>query len=93
MKLQYSQDALEDLERLRAFIAAHNPTAANRISYRLIEGVQALKRHPGLGHSVQKAPDPESIRDLVLGDYIVRYLILAERVVVLRIWHHREQER
>ena len=93
MKLQYSQDALEDLERLRAFIAAHNPTAANLVSSRLIEGVQALKSHPRLGHSVQKAPDPKSIRDLVLGDYIVRYLILAERIVVLRIWHHREQER
>ncbi len=93
MRLQYSQDAIADLKRLKAFISAHNPAAASRISSRLIKGVQAIKTHPRLGHPVPRAPDPETIRDLVLGNYIVRYIILRERIVVLRIWHHREEGR
>jgi len=88
MRLRYSQDAINDLKRLRAFIAEHNPVAA-----KLVQGIQLLKAHPKLGHSVIKAPDPETIRDLVLGDYIVRCLVLHERVVILRVWHHREGER
>ena len=68
MRLQYSQDAINDLKRLRAFIAERSPVAASRISSKLVQGIQLLKAHPKLGHSVIKAPDPETIRDLVLGE-------------------------
>lgn len=93
MRLEYSEEALADLQRLRVFIAEHNPGAASRTSSHLIQGIQALMTHPKLGHPVDKAPDSETIRDLVLGSYIVRYLMLRERVVILRLWHHREEER
>jgi len=75
MKLYYSKDAITDLIRLRAFIAEHNSSAAARISSKLRKGIDALKSHPKLGHTVSKAPDPETVRDLVLGNYIVRYLV------------------
>ena len=35
MKLQFSESAVQDLIRLREFIAVHNPKAAERISLRL----------------------------------------------------------
>ena len=93
MRLEYSQEAPVDLQRLRAFIAEHNPAAAGRIASHLIQGIEALKSHPILGHPVDRAPNPEMIRDLVLGYYIVWYLRLRDRVVILRLWHHREKER
>ena len=93
MRLEYSLEAIADLKRLRAFIAKHNPAAAQRVSSELIQGIKALKKHPKIGHGVSVAPDPETIRDLVLGKYIVRYLLLQKRIVVLRIWHHLEEER
>ncbi len=93
MRLEYSREAITDLKRLRAFIAEHNPTAANRIAAELKQGIQSLTSHPKLGHDVPQAPDSETIRDLVLGKYIVRYLLLQERIVVLRVWHHLEEER
>lgn len=80
--------------RLRAFIAKHNPAAAERLARRLIQGIERLLRNPRLGRRVTVAPDqmaPEEIRDWVAGEYVVRYLIADQRIVVLRVWHGKEQ--
>jgi len=37
--------------------------------------------------------NPEKIRDLFIGNYTVRYLIVNDDVVILRIWHDRENDR
>jgi plasmid stabilization system protein ParE len=36
-------------------------------------------------------PAPAEIRDWLVGDYVVRYLIVGDGVIVLRVWHGREQ--
>jgi hypothetical protein len=43
-----------------------------------------------IGHPVPQAPDPESIRDMVFGDYVVRYAPREDIVIVLRIWQQYE---
>ena len=94
MKLAFSREARGDLVRLRAFIAKHDPAAAERLARRLIQGIERLLRNPRLGRRVTVAPDqmaPEEIRDWVVGSYVVRYLIVDQRIVVLRIWHGKEQ--
>jgi plasmid stabilization system protein ParE len=94
VKLAFSREARGDLVRLRAFIAKHDPTAAERLARRLIQGIERLLRNPRLGRRVTVAPDqmaPEEIRDWVVGPYVVRYLIVDQRIVVLRIWHGKEQ--
>jgi plasmid stabilization system protein ParE len=97
VKLAFSREARSDLVRLRAFIAKHNPSAAEHIAKRLIQGIERLLRHPRLGRRVTVAPDqlaPEEIRDWPIGpigDYVVRYLITEDKIVVLRIWHSKEQ--
>lgn len=90
MKIDYTEDAIEDLIQLRKFIAAKDPGAANRYARSLLEGITRLETQPCLGHSVSYAPEPESIRDLNVGNYIVRYALLDEQILILRIWHHRE---
>jgi plasmid stabilization system protein ParE len=92
MRFEYSADAVEDLIRVREFIAEHDPRAAERVSKQLIQGIERLTDQPLLGRPVRLAPDPRSIRDLVLGDYIVRYMPAENRIriLILRIWHHRE---
>jgi len=90
MKLVYSVDAVEDLVRLREFIEVHNPVAAQRISLELIEGITTFTEHPKMGRPVPKAPDPELIRDLIIGDYIARYILNENVIAILRIWHQRE---
>lgn len=90
MNLVYTDDAVEDLYRLREFIEVHNPQAAQRISAELIKGITILSEHPKMGHSVPKAPNPEIIRDLIIGDYIIRYILSKNAIAILRIWHHGE---
>ncbi len=90
MKLVYSEEAVADLIRLRAFIAEKDPSAAARIAAELITRIENIRLFPESGRSVALAPDPKSVRDAVFGKYIVRYAAHTEVVVVLRIWHHYE---
>ncbi|VAX12500.1 hypothetical protein MNBD_GAMMA24-227 [hydrothermal vent metagenome] len=91
MKLSYSREAISDLIRLREFIASKNPEAAQKIAKSIKKGIAQLKTFPYLGVEVELAPDPETIRDLIIGKYIARYLILKKYVYILRVWHHKEE--
>lgn len=93
MKLAFSREARGDVVRLRAFIAERDPTAAERAARRLIQGIERLVRHPPLGKRVDISPDqiaPEEIRDWLVGDYVIRYLIANDQIIVLRLWHGKE---
>ncbi|MDH1264879.1 type II toxin-antitoxin system RelE/ParE family toxin [Pseudomonas sp. GD03944] len=90
MRLIYSAEAVADLARLRAFIARNDPRAASRVATDLIARLEHLCLFPDMGRPVQSAPDPASIRDTVVGKYIIRYSVHPETVVILRLWHHYE---
>ena len=89
MKIKYTLEAINDLERLRQFVEERNPHAARRISSDLLDGMSNLSLFPKMGLPVSRAPDPESIRDLFIGQYTVRYLTKGEFLIILRIWHQR----
>ncbi|MCP5140800.1 MAG: type II toxin-antitoxin system RelE/ParE family toxin [Gammaproteobacteria bacterium] len=90
MRLAFTPEAVGDLRRLREFIAIHDPAAAQRVANHLLTAMDRLESFPELGVPVAMAPDPQVIRDLIAGDYVVRYLIGAREVLVLRVWHQRE---
>jgi len=90
MKIQYSAEAIEGLIRLRDFIEIKNPNAALRIARSLRKGILQLKTFPYLGNEVELAPDPKSIRDLCIGNYVVRYLVNTKDIYILRVWHQKE---
>lgn len=93
MRLVYSQEAVEDLVRLRGFIADNDPAAAARVAAELMARINGLCAFPEMGRSVPQAPEPGSIRDFVFGKYVVRYTVQGSALVVLRIWHHFESSR
>lgn len=93
MKISYTPEAIEDLSRLRDFIAIKNPLASQRIANELLVGIEKLKVFPKMGIGVSKAPDPEIIRDLFIGQYTVRYLLMSAEIIILRLWHDKEIER
>lgn len=93
MRIRYSPQSIDDLQRLVEFVEVKNPFAARRIAIDLQEGVDRLKRFPKIGLPVLKASDPEQVRDLYIGDYTVRYLVTDEIIYVLRIWHNKENEK
>ncbi len=90
MNLFYTPESIADLERLREFIEVKNPKSAQRISAELVSGISKLQVLPNIGRKVMQSPNPEKIRDLSVGKYIVRYLILENEIHILRIWHRRE---
>ncbi len=90
MRLVYSEEAVADLVRLRAFIAEKDPAAASRIAEELIARMEKLCLFPQMGVEVPQAPQPGTLRDMVFGNYVVRYAAQTESIVVLRLWHHLE---
>ncbi|MGV8843584.1 MAG: type II toxin-antitoxin system RelE/ParE family toxin [Pseudomonas sp.] len=90
MRLVYSEEAVADLVRLRAFIAEKEPLAAARVATELIARIENLRLFPAMGRIVELAPDPKAIRDAIFGKYVIRYAAHTETVVILRIWHHYE---
>ncbi len=93
MNLRFAPEAVEDLVRLRMFIEERNPSAAKRIAKDLLLGMEKLKVFPEIGLKVERAFEPQRIRDLFVGNYTVRYLIGDGEIVVLRIWHGKEHEK
>ena len=92
MRIWYTADAINDLERLRAFIEPKNSRAARRVAAELLDGIENLAIFPDMGLPVQRAPNPKLIRDLFVGNYTIRYQRNEQSINVLRIWHGKESE-
>ena len=69
-----------------------NPQTAQRTANSIKKAINELKSFPYPGIKVQRAPNPDVIRDLIIGIYTARYLIRLEDITILRIWHHKEEE-
>lgn len=93
MKLVYTDEAIDDLKRLREFVALHNSTAAARIASELVSKIELLADFPKMGASVEMAPVPDSVRDMAFGKYVVRYSVHTSAIIILRVWHGLEGDR
>ncbi len=93
IEVRYSPDSLKDLQRVVEFVEVKNPYTARRIAIDLQEGISKLKQFPKIGLPTSKAPDPERIRDLYIGNYTARYLIADSVIYILRVWHNKENEK
>lgn len=94
MKIHYSPESVQDLQRLYDFLLPKSPLSARKAAIEIQEGVERLRIFPRAGIPVAKASDPELIRDVFIGHYAIRYLIgSSSEIFILRIWHHKESER
>lgn len=84
-----SKRAHADLKRLRAFIAKESVTSASLAVERLVSGIRLLRDMPELGVRVR-----QPFRHLILSHgksgYVVRYRVSVDEVIIVRIWHGRE---
>lgn len=88
MNLRFTWRAVDDLSRLRAFIAKDNPQAARRISQALGGSIKGLADQSQMGQALEA---PAGVRRWIAGPYVVHYTIDGQILTVLRIWHGREQ--
>ena len=63
-KVFLSDDALNDLERIVAYIAPHNPFAAERMGNELLDAALSLKTLPERGRVVPEFRRPE-LREII----------------------------
>lgn len=92
MKLEISDAAAADLERLRLFLADRNPAATQRAIAALIAAIDSLTAFPDRG----RASGVSGLRDLIVpfgrSAYVVRFEHDSQwqRIVIVRVWHGRE---
>jgi toxin ParE1/3/4 len=87
MRVTYTARAGRDFIQLRDFIRKKNPQAAQKASRQLKKNIDALVNQPQLGVPVEEL---DGFRELVARDYVVRYRVLSDEIVILNIWHGKE---
>ena len=85
-------EALEDIIRLRSFLEDKSPEAASRAAEVIRGGAKLLADFPAIGKPMN---DGTGRRELFLpfgtGNYVLRYRMDQEIVVIIRAWHSREK--
>ena len=89
MHLQWTTKAENDLVRLHDFLAEVNPPVAVRVVQQLVAAAGTLLEHPRLGRPLSEF-SPHEVRRLIVGDYELRYALVETTIVILRLWHTRE---
>ena len=91
-RLNWSPQALRDVQRLYRFLAGKNIDAAKRAVMAIRQGVKVLGQQPGIGRPVEDMPDEfrEWVIDFGDSGYVARYRLDADEVVILAVRHQRE---
>ncbi|MFM7427910.1 MAG: type II toxin-antitoxin system RelE/ParE family toxin [Elainella sp.] len=86
MRLTYLSTAVWDLVNIRAYIAADDPAAAQRVGSRLSKIIQGLVQLPSLGKP-GRVPNTRELVTPRIGKtvYVVVYRFRTDRVEVLRV--------
>jgi plasmid stabilization system protein ParE len=91
--LIWAEAARADLMRLRQFIEPESPAAARRAAEALKKGAALLLDHPGLGRRLEGRQDRELGIPFGKRGYVMRYRLDGNDIVILKIWHSREERR
>ena len=91
-QISWLPGALQDLRRLREFIQSKNPAAAKKAAYSIKEALAILQENPKAGMPLFEAL--QGFHDLMVpfgrNGYIVRYREDGDGIVIVRVWHTRE---
>ena len=87
-KVFLSSDALNDLERIVAYIALDNVTAAERMGNQLLDVALSLATFPERGRVVPEFLRPE-LREIVFRSYRIIYRVNRSdnSLEIVRFWH------
>ncbi len=89
--LEWSDDALADLDRFAAFLHDRSPELAAVVAREIIARAQVLSRHPKLGRPLSTREEYRQLILEVLGAaYAFQYRYDGSRLVILRVFHGRE---
>ena len=88
MRVRWTTDAADDLERICDYIAHERPEAARRLAFDVLNAIEGLRTFPNRGRSGRV----HGTRELVLTrPFLAVYEVHEEEVQVLRILHGARQ--
>ena len=92
MRVLWLPEALDDLERLFEFLLERAPVAAERAMRAIESGAESLTEFPERGRPMG---DETGRRELLIpfgaGAYVVHYRLHRDDVVIICVWHSREE--
>ena len=85
MRVRWTTDAADDLERICDYIAKNRPETARRVAQSVVERIGALQSFPQLG----RVGRVNGTRELAFPPlpFLAIYEIREEQIIVLRILH------
>lgn len=89
LNVHWTAEALDDLDRLYAFLAPVNQPAALRRTIDLLDYVEYIAQHPGLTEPLPQFA-PANVRRGGVSQCEVRFEFDSLGMYVLRIFHERE---
>jgi plasmid stabilization system protein ParE len=93
-KVVWRERALEDISRLYDFLFEKNEEAAKKAAQVILRGSSLLEDSPKLGRPMA---DGTERRELFIpfgsGFYVLRYFLTNDAVVLVRVWHSRENRK
>ena len=89
MKIKWSSKALCDVVRFYDFLAFKDKAAAARVLQSVTAAPNRLLDQERIGEKLEEF-DPREVRRIIIGRYEMRYEIQESLIIVLRIWHTRE---
>ena len=87
--LIWTSKGSSDVVRLYEFLRPVNKLAAVRVVRALLAAPEALPANPRMGEKLDEF-EPREVRRILVGSYEMRYEISAGNIMVLRVWHTRE---
>ena len=73
------------MKRLKKFAGDYGGSkAVRRLSKQLLGATKKLVSAPQIGRLASTLPG--EIREMVFGKYIVRYVVMVDKIYILRIW-------
>lgn len=92
MKLEWSVDALADLDRFERFLRHQHPHLAPIVAEAIIDAAHVLEEHPKLGRPIAGRDDyRQMVLQVLNATYIFQYRYEGARLVMLRVFHSRER--
>ena len=92
-KIVWLDTAVQDVARLKEFIAKENSSAAKEAAEAIKNAARRLMETPLMGKPVKDLPQ---FRDLLTrfgaGGYVLRYRIHVETIYIIHIRHYREMD-
>ena len=85
-EIKWTEEANQWLKNIFDYIAEDNPSAAERVIQGIYNKSQVLKSFPEIGYKYRNEPEGE-IRVLLYGHYRIAYLVTANAVEILGVFH------